>query len=188
MTTAAPEPVAGTLYAPVPVLRAPDGTRPGTIWFWLLAFSPLLDIAVLIPTSIFLGQLADINPSDVQAFGAALGAPTLGVLSILDLLIYVVAILFPVLDWRELEKRGVPRPFHWAWSLFALVIGGPIVYVIGRTVVIKRRTGAGLAPLWVFIGIGVVYFIVGFVVFTIYAIELFTQFTGYLASSAGSVL
>ncbi len=188
MTTPAPEPVATYAYAPLPVERAPEGTKPGTVWFWLLAFTPLLDMVILVPTAFYFQELVNINPSDVRALSSVISSPALAILSILDLVLYVTAILFPVLDWRELDKRGVPHPFHWAFSLFALVIGGPIVYVIGRTVVVKRRTGKGLAPLWVFVGLGAVYFISGFVVFAIYAIELINEFTSYLATGAGSVL
>ena len=63
------------------------------------------------------------------------------------------AILFSWLDWRELRRRGVPLPFHWAWALLALASGGLAVYIIGRTVVLRRRTVAGgWPPLWVWIG------------------------------------
>ena len=188
MTTAPSEPVPTTAVAPAPIPRAPEGTKPGTVWIWLLAFTPLLTLVLLIPTSAYLDQIASINPSDVKALGAAFAAPSLAILSLLDLVFYIATILFPILDWRDLEKRGVPKPFHWSWSLFVFLVGSPIVYVIGRTVVVKRRTGAGLAPLWVFIATGAVYVITGFVVFTLYAIELITTFTGYLATGAGSVL
>ena len=42
------------------------------------------------------------------------------------------AILFSWLDWRELRRRGVPLPFHWAWALLALASGGLAVYIIGE--------------------------------------------------------
>lgn len=65
------------------------------------------------------------------------------------------------LDWRELRRRGVPLPFHWAWSFLGL-----LVYTIGRAVVLKRRTvSGGWAPMWATIGLTVVGLIVGIVFF-----------------------
>jgi hypothetical protein len=61
------------------------------------------------------------------------------------------------------------------------------VYVIGRAVVAKRRTGAGLAPLWVFIGLEVVAFIVSLVVVVTAAIQLISLL-GDALSVAGNVL
>ena len=52
------------------------------------------------------------------------------------------AILFSWLDWRELRRRGVPVPFHWAWALLALAGAGLAVYVIGRTVVLLSTTSS----------------------------------------------
>jgi hypothetical protein len=50
------------------------------------------------------------------------------------------------LDWRRLRNAGVVRPFHWAWIFL-----GPTVYVIGRTVVLRKVTrNRVLAPMIVF--------------------------------------
>lgn len=54
------------------------------------------------------------------------------------------------LDRRELRARGVERPFHWAWSILSV-----LVYLIGRSVVVRRRVGGSAAPLWLFLGLGV---------------------------------
>ena len=67
---------------------------------------------------------------------------------------------------RELKKRGVQQPFHWAFAFLT-----SIVYVIGRSVVVKRRTGGGLAPLWVYIVELILSFIIG-IIFTV----LLTQY------------
>jgi hypothetical protein len=61
--------------------------------------------------------------------------------------IYVFAVILGYLDSRELKRRGVPYPFAWGWAFF------DVVYVIGRAVVVRRRTGKGLAPLWVYIAV-----------------------------------
>jgi FtsH-binding integral membrane protein len=52
----------------------------------------------------------------------------------------------------------MPRPFHFAWVFLSSV-----VYVISRSVVVRRRTGRGIAPMWVSIAGLVLSFI-----FTIY--------------------
>jgi lysylphosphatidylglycerol synthetase-like protein (DUF2156 family) len=101
--------------------------------------------------------------------------------------IYALSIVFGLLDWRELKQRGVPKPFHWAWGFFVIIVGWPAVYVIGRTVVAKRRTGAGMAPLWVFIGLEVVTFIVSLVVIVTAIVQLFSLL-GDALSVAGNVL
>ena len=98
-----------------------------------------------------------------------------------------MCIVFGLLDWRELKAHGVPKPFHWAWSFFVIAVGWPAVYVIGRSVIVKRRTGGGLAPLWVFIGLEVVVFIATVIVVLTAIIEIVNAFSGLL-SNAGNVL
>jgi hypothetical protein len=65
----------------------------------------------------------------------------------------VVGIGLVVLSWldrRTLRERGVERPFHWAWSILSVLI-----YLIGRSVVLRRRVGGSAAPLWLFLGLSV---------------------------------
>jgi len=65
----------------------------------------------------------------------------------------VVGIGLVVLSWldrRTLRARGVERPFHWAWSILSVLI-----YLIGRSVVLRRRVGGNAAPLWLFLGLSV---------------------------------
>ena len=61
---------------------------------------------------------------------------------VLGLLPYALSVLLAALDRRALGRLGVVRPFHWAYAF----IPAP-VYLIGRTVVLRRRVGRGLAPL-----------------------------------------
>lgn len=53
-------------------------------------------------------------------------------------------------DVKELASRGVVRPFHWAYTFIPSY--GPTIYIIGRSVVARRRTGRGIAPMWWHIG------------------------------------
>jgi hypothetical protein len=183
----APSP-AGVQQAAVatePPLRAAAGVKPGTVWFWLLAVgAPVLTILDLIPLSIYLSQVIGGDTSDPTA----IAANTFNAAYVLVLLsgwfIYAVCIVFALLDWRELKAHGVPKPFHWAWSFFVLLVGWPAVYMIGRAVVVKRRTGAGLAPLWVFIGLEVVAFVVSVVVVVTAFIQIISLLSDGLSGAA----
>jgi Protein of unknown function (DUF2510) len=173
---------------PAVALRAPEGVAPGTIWFWLLAVgAPVLTLLDLIPISVWLGQIIAGVSSSPSALLASEFNPAYVLVLLSGWFIYAVCIVFALLDWRELKARGVPRPFHWGWSFFVIAIGWPVVYVIGRSVVVKRRTGSGLAPLWVFIGLEVVTFVVSCVVI-ISALLAYVSLLGDALSNAGNVL
>lgn len=128
--------------------RAPEGTDPYTIWIWLILALPVVTSIPLL----FIDWSGFIE--------ATLANPTgLGAYSVLFTPAYIAAtaigwigtglmIGFAYLDWRELKRRGVPQPFHWAWIFLSFVISYA-VYTIGRSVVVKRRTGRGMAPMWI---------------------------------------
>jgi hypothetical protein len=135
---------------------APPGTRTGTVWIWLVVLLPLLSVVGL-----FTVDWAEVTREAIRSSLASPGDPSTGpdgrfaaytspgslISSILGWVIYALSVLFAALDRRELIRRGVPRPFHWAWTFLLTA-----VYVIGRSVVVRRRTGGGLAPLWAWIG------------------------------------
>jgi hypothetical protein len=134
-------------------LKAPEGTKTGTVWIWLIVLLPLLGL-VSIFTIDWKGYIDSIIPTSLS------GSPTSGYSGMVGLYTspgYLISVLlswasygatvvFAALDVRELKKRGVPQPFHWAFAFLT-----SIVYVIGRSVVVKRRTGGGLGPLWAYI-------------------------------------
>ena len=62
------------------------------------------------------------------------------------------SIVLAFLDRRQLVRDGLERPFHWAWAFLS-----PGVYVIGRSLIVRRRGGGSLAPMWVWAGIMLVY-------------------------------
>jgi hypothetical protein len=158
---------------------APADTNPGTVWFWLLAYGvPVLQILDLIPASIFFSQVT-ANIRDPGSLLAAEFSPAYLILVLSGWFISAVCIVFAVLDWRELRHRGIPKPFHWGWSFFVLAVGWPAVYMIGRSVVAGRRTGTGMAPLWVYIALQAV----AFIAISIVAIIAFAQFVGFLGSA-----
>ena len=66
--------------------------------------------------------------------------------------IAIGSIVLAFLDRRQLERDGMERPFHWAWAFLS-----PGVYVVGRSLVARRRSGSSLAPMWVWAAIMFVY-------------------------------
>ena len=69
--------------------------------------------------------------------------------------LYGLSVVFAFLDRRVLLQRGFDRPFHWAWTFL-----GGVVYIIGRSVIVRRRSGTGLLPIWVYIGVFVLSMII----------------------------
>lgn len=58
-----------------------------------------------------------------------------------------------------LERQGVVRPFHWAWAFLGSY--GSYIYVIGRSVIVRRVAAPrGLTPIWVLIAV----FVVGIII------------------------
>jgi hypothetical protein len=127
-------------------LRAPDGTRTGTAWIWIFALLPLVQLAEIPLYSAFYARVFGAGFQNSTALVQAEYAPNSGYWAIqgLGILLYGVYVVLAALDHRALRARGVPRPFHWAWTFLSA-----IVYMIGRAVVVRRRTGSGLAPLFV---------------------------------------
>ena len=152
--------------APATPLRTDIQTN--TVWIWLVVLLPL----VMLPTIFLIDWRSYIESSiDLSTPGGATANPMLPsmgpVLASLALSAvgYVIAgagILFAWLDWRELKRRGIVKPFHWAWAFLALVVTNG-VYVIGRGVVLRRQTGKGLVPVWAWIAVTVLSLIVGVV-------------------------
>ncbi|WP_312677526.1 DUF2510 domain-containing protein [Microbacterium sp.] len=145
----------------VPASVAPESLRPvdvptNTVWIWLVIAASTLPLASLLfldPSDYVAATMNAASDAETAFAGSVawmLQCLTIGLVS----WVFVgAAILFSWLDWRELRRRGVPVPFHWAWALLALAGAGLAVYVIGRTVVLRRRAVAGgWAPLWVWIG------------------------------------
>lgn len=153
--------------------KAPEGTNPNTVFGWLIPLTPLLGVVAL-PIyfasignafATFYQQTLD-NPRSLQsttAFYSAILSPTYFAVLFLGLVGYALAIIFAYRDWKALAAKGVSKPFHWAWTF----LSAPYVYIIGRSVIVHRRTGRGLGPLWVLIGVFVVSGIVSLVGYAI---------------------
>lgn len=140
-------------YAPTPIPQAPPGTRTNTLWIWLVVLLPLVQLIPLL----FIDWAGLIRFTGVEAANSLtlLTSPAYLISSFSGWIVYGLCALFAWLDWRQLKAAGVPQPFHFAWVFLS-----SLVYVIGRSVVVRRRTGAGTAPLWAAIGTLVLSFIV----------------------------
>jgi len=178
--------------APQPALRAPEGTEPSTPWIWLLVVLPVVEILISIPLLLSVGDVmsrmvgmastgaAASDSSEVlremlSAYAGILG-PMLWVM-LAGYLLSGIGVLLGWLDWRELRRRGVPKPFHWAWGFFVFAGGGILVTLIGRSVVIRRRTGRGLAPLWA----GIAAYVVVFVATIVWVVYFVTSLIGSIS-------
>ena len=135
------------------ILAAPAGTSPHTLQIWLIVgtFALLSFWSVLWPLTIdwngyVLASLGD--PSGITSSAYLINAQYFALLGF-GLLAWAGSAVLAYFDGRALEARGVVRPFHWA--LTAIPSYGPLIYIIGRSVVVRRRTGSGLAPMWVMI-------------------------------------
>jgi hypothetical protein len=139
-------------------LRAPAGTKWNTPWIWLVLFLPLLPIIPLL----FLdwGSVVRIDPvtleQDRYASLSLLTSPAYVTSVLGGLLVYALVVVSAYLDWRELSRRGVPAPFHWAWTFLS-----SYVYGIGRGVVTRRRGAGGEVVMWVAIGVIVLSTLLG---------------------------
>lgn len=186
MTYSTPQPYDPNLqpYAPVTIPKAPPGTQTNTLWIWLVVLLPVVQLIPLLfipwasildvssltgdPTS---GYPTTGYPTSSLAFmtSPAYLAATLG-----GWVIYALCALCAYLDWKQLRDAGVPQPFHFAWVFLS-----SLVYVIGRSVVVKRRTGAGTAPMWVAIGVLVLSFIVSIYISVVIFSTVFSTITQY---------
>lgn len=166
-------------YSPGAVLTAPEGTATNTVWIWLIIVLPLLPILSLL--TIDWSPLLDYSAYSSGNPSVALNAQLAFFLSpgylgamIGGWIVYGLNAFFAYRDGKFLERAGVPRPFHFAWVFLS-----SLVYVIGRAVVVKRRTGHGSAILWAAIGSIVLSFILTFVMVGMMAASILSRIPPY---------
>ncbi|WP_353111949.1 DUF2510 domain-containing protein [Microbacterium sp.] len=149
---------------PEPVRPVPQGTRVNTVWIWLVVAVPALQAIIAAGSLVLMQQSmttmlqemqnALIDSGRIEANGVAvwMNAMTsamggLTALSLLSFVLYGVGVVFAALDHQELGRLGYQRRFHWAWNFLSPV------YPIGRSIVVRRQAGRGVAPMWVAIAI-----------------------------------
>ncbi|KQR50807.1 hypothetical protein ASF88_16380 [Leifsonia sp. Leaf336] len=132
----------------------PQETPVYTVWIWLVVLLPLVSVLLLLVTNPFSGYVHFMQSLETSARPSAqdmleIYNPAFLIDSLVGWLIYAATIVFSWLDYRELGRRGVERPFHWAWSFLSSA-----VYVIGRGVIVRRvAPHRGLVPIWVMIAV-----------------------------------
>ena len=153
-------PVGGKLQRP----RLPEGTPVQGAGIWLLAVLPIISAItpwlIRVDTSSIVDYLRATQDAAESGSDAYVAPPDLsgilgtgyGLVSLVGLVLTVVLVVLAYQDSKYLARVGVVRPFHWAWSILS-----PIIYVIGRSVVVRKVGGAGaLAPMWTAIVVMVV--------------------------------
>lgn len=129
---------AGIPGAPDDGIRA-TATRMATVSSWFIAAMPL--IAAILSVSVVKGQenYPRYLPPEFE-WWMLVGA----VIAVL----YVVTVILAAADRRKLDWAGYYQPAHWAWAL----LGAP-VYLLVRTISVKRETGRNSILLWVWLGL-----------------------------------
>ena len=148
-------------------LKAPDGTPWNTPWIWLIVFLPFVSSLGLL--TVDWSRMFDLSDPTGMSSMSVLASPGYLISIFGGWIAFALMVWFGYLDWRELNRRGVPRPFHWAWGFLS------VVYPIGRSVVVRRRTGHGISPMWVTIALNVAFFIAMLVFVAVLMTSVFAQ-------------
>lgn len=130
----------------------PAGTRVYNPLIWIMALLPIVGTVTLLTVNLSVLVRSSTDPFALYRDPGYLASVALSFVT------YGAAVLLGYFDRKRLLRDGYDRPFHWAWAFLS---SG--VYVIGRSVVVKRRAGRGLAPMWLWIAIAAVVTITGFV-------------------------
>lgn len=113
------------------------GTPVYNVYIWLVVALPLVSVARLLTYDMRGAVLGSrVGPSLIFDPGYLLS-------TLLSWSLYLGTVAVAFFDWRKLTRDGFVRPFHWAFAFIT-----PAVYAIGRSVIVNRRAGRGLAPLW----------------------------------------
>lgn len=150
--------------------HAPEGTPPYTaqIWWIVGLFAiPLVISLLYLATMDWSGYMNSMmvtssDASSVLAMYSSIFTPLYFVLLASSFLAYGATAALAYSDAKELLRRGVERPFPWALSFIPSY--GSIVYVIGRSVVARRRIGRGLLPMGVYLTIFAVGMVLSIVI------------------------
>jgi len=122
-----------------------DATTPVYgVLIWLITLLPLITIPAVLAWDTKAYMLASMSGNLVFDGGYI-------ALQLIGWLVYAGTVVCAVFDYRRLSALGYARPFHWAWTFLS-----GVVYLIGRSVVVKKQAGRGFAPIWVMIGVFVV--------------------------------
>jgi hypothetical protein len=134
--------------SPTPPPQVPASTSPFTWGIWVVAALPIVSLLAVAGYD-FRDYMRASMSGRIDIDGGYV------LMQLLGFLVYAATVVVAYFDWRDLGRRGIVRPFHWAWSFL-----GSGVYVIGRSIIVRRRiTGSpasALTPIWVWAAINVV--------------------------------
>lgn len=131
------------------------GTPVYNPYIWLIVLLPLISTAAFASYDMA-GYMRDSLTGGNSV--SAMFSPSYLLLIALGWGLYLVTVLLAYFDWKRLTRDGYVRPFHWAWAFLSST-----VYIIGRSVIVKRRSGRGLLPIWIMIGVFVIALVVAVV-------------------------
>lgn len=141
---------------------APTSQDSNTPWIWLIV---LLPVVAIIPIFFwdFRGYLLDTMTNPRGAMMSTF-SPAYIAMIVVSWVCYGASVWFAYRDYATLGQRGHQRRFHWAWTFLS-----SLVYIIGRSVMVRRAVGRGLAPMWVSIALSVAstIFVIGWMLATI---------------------
>ena len=164
---------AGQQFMPLQRVLISNQTPVLNPFIWALVLLPLVSLLLLLTwqpefrTITTRQGTTTIDPMSMYTPGYFL-------LQASGLIVYGVSVLMAYLDHRRLARSGVVRPFHWAWCFLS-----PAVYVIGRTVIVRKvAPGRGMGPVWALIGMVVLSLIVAGIKMANMMESLYSQF-GY---------
>ncbi|MBT2517525.1 DUF2510 domain-containing protein [Streptomyces sp. ISL-90] len=132
--------------------RLPEGTPVYTVWIWLIVVLPILPYIPLFFWD-YEGYLLQSMTDPTAQVRMYLDPMYLGT-TVLGWLTYGVLVWFAYLDTVALRRLGYAKQFHWAWTFLM-----SLVYVIGRSVVVKRQAGYGATP----IAVGITLYVGGII-------------------------
>jgi len=150
-----------------------------SVWIWLIVLLPLLSLGSFFlwqPNFDYLSDPASVaTPGYESRYLSSMFTPGYFVILGLSFVSYGLTALFAWRDSIWLRAQGVVRPFSWPW-VFIPSYGG-LVYVIGRSVIVRRVAAPrGLAPIWVLIAVVVL----GFVVAIVWTVSLMSGMLSHL--------
>ncbi|SKA90867.1 Protein of unknown function [Agreia bicolorata] len=160
-------------FAPVGApRRVAQGTPVYTPFIWLITLLPLVSILVVALWDTDAYMRASLNSAS-DPF-AQFRDPGYLLIQALGFVFYGVSVLLAYFDFKTLSARGFDRPFHWAWTFL-----GSTVYIIGRTVIVRRRAGGGaMVPIWITIGV----FVLSMIVATVKIVDMVSVAMSYVKS------
>jgi len=140
-------------WPPSPQGSAPAMVAVNTPWAWVigaLAFVQIcayfvVDWGAILRLNLAIISLGVGGPvrSELSSYVAAV-VPSIALAGVISLICYAASIVCAYLDQRALARLGVVKPFSWGWNFLLQ----PLLYLIGRTVVLRRQGRTSSGPLW----------------------------------------